>query len=252
MSFVEPLITKLESIGSLNDSDRALLEGLPIVSRGLDPQEHLLHQGDRPRSSVVVLSGTLARFQELPDGDRQVVSFHFKGEMPDLHSLFIGQMDHSLVAITECLVGMVPHDELRRIVRVSPTLTALLWRETLIDAAIFRQWITNNGRRGALAGTAHLLCELMLRAKSIGALTPDGAWPMPFTQQQLGDALGLSLVHINRTLKALREANIAAIERGLLRVLNWDELQQIAGFDPTYLHLRDSSVSGKMRVEFTR
>jgi len=189
----------------------------------------------------VVLAGVLARFQELPGGDRQVVSFHFKGEMPDLHSLFVGRMDHSLVAITECLLGLVPHDELRRAVRVSPTLTALLWRETLIDAAIFRQWITNNGRRGALAGTAHLLCELMIRAKSIRALTAEGAWPMPFTQQQLGDALGLSLVHINRTLKALREAHVAAIDRGLLRVMNWDELQRIAGFDPTYLHLKDFS-----------
>jgi len=243
MPFVDSLITKLDSIGTLNDKDRALLEALPIVSRRLTPQEHLLHQGDTPTSSVVVLTGVLARFQELPDGDRQVVSFHFKGEMPDLHSLFVGRMDHSLVGITECLVGMVPHEDLRRIVRASPTLTALLWRETLIDAAIFRQWITNNGRRGALAGTAHLLCELMLRAKSIRALTPDGAWSMPFTQQQLGDALGLSLVHINRTLKTLRETNVAAIDRGVLRVLNWDELQRIAGFDPTYLHLKDVSAA---------
>ena len=245
MPFVDSLITKLESIGLLNDADRALLEALPIVSRRLNPQEHLLHQGDRSVTSIVVLSGVLARFQELPDGDRQVVSFHFKGEMPDLHSLFIGRMDHSLVAITECLVGLVPHEDLRRAIRASPTLTALLWRETLIDAAIFRQWITNNGRRGALAGTAHLLCELMLRAKSIRTLTPDGAWPMPFTQQQLGDALGLSLVHINRTLKSLREARIAAVDRGLLRILNWEELQRIAGFDPTYLHLKDTPVSNK-------
>ena len=243
MPFVESLITKLNSIGTLNETDRALLESLPVTSRRLAPQEHLLHQGDRPTTSVVVLSGVLARFQELPNGDRQVVSFHFKGEIPDLHSLFIGKMDHSLVAITECLVGLVPHEDLRRAVRVSPTLTALLWRETLIDASIFRQWITNNGRRGALAGTAHLLCEFMVRAKSIGTLNSDGAWPMPFTQQQLGDALGLSLVHINRTLKALREAHVVALDRGLLRILNWNELQTIAGFDPTYLHLKDTPVS---------
>lgn len=238
MPFIEPLITKLESIGTVSNEDRALLDSLPIVSRRLAPQEYLLHQGDRPTHSAVVLEGVMARFQELSDGDRQVVSFHLRGDAPDLHTLFIKRMDHSLVAITDCLVGLMAHTELRRLIAASTTLTALLWRATLIDAAVFRQWITNNGRRGALAGTAHLLCELMVRARAIGDLTADGAWRMPFTQQQLGDALGLSLVHINRTLKVLREANIAVIERGYLRTLDWDKLQTLAGFDPTYLHLK--------------
>lgn len=238
MSLVEPLIAKLQSIGTLNDQDRALVETLTVTPRRLAAQEYLLHQGDVPTQSVIVLSGVTARFQELKDGDRQVVSFHLPGEMPDLHSLYIGHMDHSLVAITEAVVGQVAHDDLRRVIRESPTLMGLLWRETLIDAAIFRQWITNNGRRGAMAGTAHLLCELITRARSIGALRPDGTWPMPFTQQQLGDALGLSLVHINRTLKALREDNVAAIERGVLRVIDWERLARTAGFDPTYLHLK--------------
>ena len=238
MAFVEALITRLESIGTLSDSDRALVETLPITPRRLAPQEYLLHQGDQPSTSALVLNGVLARFQELPDGDRQVVSFSLPGEIPDLHSLFIRHMDHSLVAITEAVVGLIPHDDIRRVIRGSATLMGLFWRETLIDAAVFRQWIANNGRRGALGGTAHLLCELMLRARAIGALRPDGGWPMPFTQQQLGDALGLSLVHINRTLKALREDNVAVIERGVLRVLDWDRLVRVAGFDPTYLHLK--------------
>lgn len=238
MPFVDPLITRLQSIGTLSDKDRALLESLPVVSRRLAGQEYLLHQGDKPTSSAILLEGVLARFQELSDGDRQVVSFHLRGEIPDLHSLFIDRMDHSLVAINDSLVGLVPHEELRRVIPGSGSLAALLWRASLIDAAIFRQWITNNGRRGALGGTAHLLCELMVRAKAIGDLTREGAWRIPFTQQQLGDALGLSLVHINRTLKALRESNVAVIERGMLRILNWDELQRLAGFDPTYLHLK--------------
>jgi len=238
MPFVEPLITKLKSIGTLSEQDRALVDSLPIVSRRLAPQEYLLHQGDHPTNSAVVLEGVMARFQELTDGDRQVVSFHLRGDIPDLHTLFIKRMDHSLVGITECLVGLLPHADLRRVVAASPSLMALLWRATLIDAAVFRQWITNNGRRGALAGTAHLLCELIVRARAIGDLAADGAWRMPFTQQQLGDALGLSLVHTNRTLKMLREADAAVIERGHLRVLDWTKLQKIAGFDPTYLHLK--------------
>jgi len=238
MAFVEPLLTRLQSIGGLSDTDRRLVETLPITPKRLAPQEYLLHQGDRPSSSAVVLSGVLARFQELPDGDRQVVSFNLPGEIPDLHSLFINRMDHSLVAITEAVVGLMPHDDIERVMETSPTLMKLFWRETLIDAAVFRQWIANNGRRGALGGTAHLLCELMLRARAIGGLRPDGGWPMPLTQQQLGDALGLSLVHINRTLKTLREDNAAVIERGILRVLDWDKLTKIAGFDPAYLHLR--------------
>lgn len=238
MPFVEPLIARLKSIGTLSDQDRALVDSLPIVSRRLAPQEYLLHQGDHPTNSAVVLEGVMARFQELADGDRQVVSFHLRGDIPDLHTLFINRMDHSLVGVTDCLVGLLPHSDLRRVVAASPSLMGLLWRATLIDAAVFRQWITNNGRRGALAGTAHLLCELIVRARAIGDLTADGAWRMPFTQQQLGDALGLSLVHTNRTLKTLRETDAAVVERGYLRILDWTKLQKIAGFDPTYLHLK--------------
>ncbi len=243
MPLVDPLITKLSSIGTLSDQDRALLATLSVLPKRLAPQENVIRQGDKPTTSVILLSGVLARFQELPEGNRQVVSIHFPGEMPDLHSIYIGEMDHSLVAINESVVGLVPHDDLHRVVNASAALTALLWKETLIDAAIFRQWITNNGRRGALAGTAHLLCEMVVRARSIRNLNPDGTLRMPFTQQQLGDALGLSLVHINRTLKTLREANVATIERGQLRVLNWDELKRIAGFDPVYLHLKDAALS---------
>jgi CRP-like cAMP-binding protein len=240
MSLLDPLVAKLASIGSLSATDRDLLLALPIVSRLVAANQPVVHQGDKPKTSVLIVSGMLARYQELTDGGRQLVSFHLTGEMPDLHTLYIRTMDHSLVALKDSVIGHVPHDAIHAAVRASGSLTALLWRSTLIDAAIFRQWMTNNGRRGPVAGTAHLLCEIMLRSRTAGNVDKDGACEMPFNQQQLADALGISLVHANRTLKALKERGTAVIERGRLRVMDWDALRAAAGFDPTYLHLQDA------------
>ncbi|MDO9411142.1 MAG: Crp/Fnr family transcriptional regulator [Pseudolabrys sp.] len=241
MSLLDPLIAKLGSIGHLSESDRNLLAALPITVRNVGANQPVVHQGDLPKSSILVISGILSRFQELTDGGRQLVSFHLTGEMPDLHTLYIRKMDHSLVALKDSVIGHVPHDAIHAAVSASSSLMALLWRATLIDAAIFRQWMTNNGRRGPAAGTAHLLCEIALRSKVAGGLYADGACDMPFNQQQLADALGISLVHANRTLKSLKERGIALIERGRLRVLDWEALQTAAGFDPTYLHLKADS-----------
>ena len=230
-------IARLQAIEGLSENERRRIAALPSTLRQVADGEIVLRQGEAASRCVFVVSGFL--YQARIVGDRsQILAFHVPGDMPCLHTLLVSPMDADLVGLGPTIVGTVAHSQLRQLLDDSHHLTRAFWRETLIDAAIFRQWITNNGRRGATAGTAHLLCELMVRARSTGALRADGSWAMPFTQQQLGDALGLSLVHINRTLKALREANVAVIERGILRVLNWDELKRIAGFDPTYLHLK--------------
>jgi len=238
MSLTDVLVRKLESIADLSPADRALVQTLPVTAKRLSAGEDLIRQGENPMQSVLLIKGVLARYQELPDGARQTVSFHFSGEIPDLHTLYIGRMDHSLGAISDSIVGLIPHGDLMRVIAASPSLTAILWRETLIDAAIFRQWITNNGRRGALAGTAHLICEFMTRVGAVGELEPDGSWLIPFTQTELSEALGISLVHLNRTLRTLRAQGLVTIERGRLTIGNWEGLRQVAGFDAGYLHLR--------------
>lgn len=145
-------------------------------------------------------------------------------------------MDHSVAALTRCRFALVPHDVLMRVTEKSPHLTRLLWLSTLIDASIHRQWIVAMGRRSAAGRLAHLICELVYRL-SVFELADRASVPMPLTQSDLSDALGLSLVHVNRTLRELRDAGIASWKDGSIAIHDWDKLVEVAEFNPVYLHL---------------
>ena len=137
------------------------------------------------------------------EGKRQILSFHISGDIPDLQSLHLSVMDHSLGTLIPCKLAFIQHDDLRSLMRNHPRLGDLFWRDTLIDAAVFRQWVVNVGRRQALARMAHLLCELLVRLRAV-ELVEDHAFDLPVTQAELADALGISNVHVNRVLQDLR------------------------------------------------
>jgi CRP-like cAMP-binding protein len=181
-----------------------------------------------------MLDGMTARYKVSADGKRQIMSFHIQGDIPDLQSLFIDVMDHSLAALVDSTVLTIPHDKMLELVSSHPRIAHLLWRETLIDAALFREWIVMRDRP-AYVRIAHLLCEQFLRMKAVG-LTTDNSCPLPLTQAQIGDALGLSNVHVNRTLQELRAENLLEWEDGVLTVKDWKGLKRAGEFDPIYLH----------------
>jgi CRP-like cAMP-binding protein len=116
-----------------------------------------------------------------------------------------------------------------------PTIGFAVWRETLIDAAIFRESITNNSSRHGAARIAHFFCEQFHRAKLAG-LAEGNACPLPLTQTQLGEMLGMSLVSINRHLKALRHTKTADHRAGKVHFRSWPKLASLGEFDPGYLH----------------
>jgi CRP-like cAMP-binding protein len=185
----------------------------------------------------VLLSGVLFRFKIIADGQRQIISLHFAGDMPDLQTLFLEEMDHNLCAAGPAVIASVSHKQLEALFVENPHIGMLLWRDTLIDSAIFREWITNTGRRQAYARTAHLLCEIAVRGRAASS----GAREMslPLTQQHFADALGLSIVHVNRVLQDLRAQNLIRIGNGKFEVLDWNGLSEAGDFDPRYLHLRE-------------
>ncbi len=184
-----------------------------------------------------MLTGLLCRYKIVAGGKRQIVAFHTPGDMPDLHSLHVKVMDHNLGAIAASQIFIVPHERMRAVIHSVPSLGELLWRDTLIDAAIFREWTVNVGRRSAYTRIAHLLCEVLLRMRAVG-LTDGDSCDLPVTQEDIGDATGLSNVHVNRSLQDLRGDSLIEIGRGALKVLSWERLAEAAEFDSTYLHLR--------------
>ena len=145
-------------------------------------------------------------------------------------------MDHSLSTLIPCKLAFIQHDDLRNLMRKHPRLADLFWRDTLIDAAVFRQWVVNVGRRQAPARMAHVLCELLVRLRAV-ELVEDHAFDLPVTQGELADALGITPVHVNRVLQDLREQGLIALQGKTLKVLDWEELKTAGEFDPTYLHL---------------
>ncbi len=150
-------------------------------------------------------------------------------------SLHLKTMDHTVGTITACKLGFIQHEHMRAILWQQPRLADVLWRDTLIDGAIFREWMLGIGRRDAKTRIAHLFCEMVMRLRAVG-LEQESTVPLPITQAEIGDALGLSTVHVNRTVQVLRRDNLLEWDLGVLTVLDWDGLKHTGEFDPTYLH----------------
>ncbi|KQT57113.1 Crp/Fnr family transcriptional regulator [Methylobacterium sp. Leaf456] len=237
---VQPLIRRLKSTAEPSDEVIRALSELPFTLKSYEPGQDIIRDGDRPGHCAALVEGWLCRFKLLPGGGRQIIAFHVAGDMPDLQSLHLGVMDHSLAAVTPCTVAMIPHEALRDQTARLPDLAAVLWRETMIDAALFRGWVTAMGRRSAYGRTAHLFCELHLRQRAVG-LAESRHSPMPLRQTDLADAMGLTSVHITRTLGALRRAGLITLQNRTLTIHDWDGLCAAAEFDPSYLHLGEAA-----------
>ena len=186
--------------------------------------------------SSVILEGLSSREKILKNGARQITAFHLAGDFCDLHTYVLKTLPDSVVAMSACKVAIVPHSQLDKIFRESYHIARLCWASTLIDASVFRQWIVSIGRRSVTARLAHLFCELYLRFKMVG-LAKDMSYPLPATQTDLSDVLGLSLVHTNRTCAKLRSEGLATFSRQTVTIHDWDKLQRLAEFNPEYLRL---------------
>lgn len=242
----EILARHLMSFGDLPAADRAVLAELKAEVRELPRFTNVLRAGDRPVKVVVVLSGLLYRYGVGPEGGRQIHSFYLPSEAPSLETLYIDYMDNNLGAVVHSEVGLISHDQLYRLIDERPEIRKLLWRQTLVQAAIFRAWLARNSSMPAHASLAHLFCELFTRAKAAGLATDDSC-ALPLTQELVADALGLTPVHTNRTLQALRETGVVEWRSGRLTVRNWSKLSEIARFDPQYLHLRSTPEAQRKR-----
>jgi CRP-like cAMP-binding protein len=196
------LMNKLARDCDLSQVELDAVLALPFNVRSYRANTEIVREGDRPSQCCYVVDGFLFRHKFIREGDRQIMSFHFKGDIPDLHSIYLARADHYLGTLTQATVAFIGHGVIRALMVEHPRLAACLWRETLIDAAIFREWIINIGRRQAPGRIAHVLCEQAVRLKQVG-LGDETGFPSFITQTQLGDATGLSVVHVNRTLQHL-------------------------------------------------
>jgi len=232
-----PLIRQLESTGDLSDKDRNALRTLPLRIRTLAERRDIFREGSQPTESCLVLDGILCRYKMLSNGRRQILSFHFAGDMPDLQSLYLNAMDHSLASITTARIALVSHDAVLSLIHAHPGVSDALARHAMIDASIFREWIANVGRRTSIERVAHVICECFVRMRALGVAQLSD-FELPLTQSELADATGLSNVHVNRTMKEIRRLKLVETNGSVHGIRDWELLQEAADFDPAYLHLR--------------
>jgi CRP-like cAMP-binding protein len=233
---IEPLLRRLRVSTTLHKEDEQAIRNLPITLKRVGGGDRIVSYGDRPSSCCLVVDGFVLRSKVVGGGNRQILAFHQPGDIPDLQSLYLNVMDHDVSALGDALLGFVPHSSLDDLIRRRPNVTKALWRDTLTDAAIFREWICNVGQRPASSRLAHLIIEIYTRLKAIGRA--EGlTFAFPATQALLAEAIGTSSVHANRAIQSLRSERLLEFERGKIKIVDERKLRKLADFDALYLHL---------------
>lgn len=219
----------------LPEEERAI-RGAVAETRNFRADQILVRSGELLNSSIVLLDGWLARSKDLAGGERQVTELHVAGDFADLHGFTLKRLDHDVLSLSDCVVGVVPHERLQEITQTYPRLARIYWFSTNVDAAITRELALSLGQRSALARMAHLFCELYIRLNMVGRSRSDG-FEFPLTQRELAECLGLTVVHANRTIQELRRRGLVEVANKRVTILNRPGLEGVAEFDPTYLYL---------------
>ena len=212
--------------------DRAASERV----RSFGPRVDIAREGDRPRDVHMILAGWACRYKQLEDGRRQIVSFFLPGDICDLNIFILREMDHSIGTITSVTVADLSREFFDEISSGFPRIATAFWWESLVNAAIQREWTMSLGQRTAAERMSHLLCEIFLRLRLAG-LTREDSCDFPLTQSDLADATGLSKVHVNRTLQELRSAELIVLKGKSLTIPNLERLMNEGLFNANYLHM---------------
>lgn len=233
---LELMVRKLGTHAALTDADRQALAGLPHTIRTYEAGTFLAREGEAANEHIVLLSGYTFRHKTTCFGGRQIVSMQLPGETIACSSLFFDATDHSTQALTAIRAAVIPRLAFRDLVRSSAAISHALLMMALIEAAIGNEWLLNIGRREAKARVAHFLCEFAARVDAAGLATGE-QYELPFTQEQMGDALGLTSVHVNRTLKALRESEFIEQIGRKMSFPDRKALARVADFSGDYLRV---------------
>lgn len=232
-----PLIRKLTSAGGLTEDDRQALDALCGTSRQVETKQDIISQGDPPSDVHLVLDGFACRYKVLPDGGRQIVAVMVPGDFCDLHVAILGEMDHGITTLSPCTIVDIPVATVQDLTENHRRIARTLWWATLVDEAILREWLVNLGQREAAERLSHFFCEMLMRLQLVGYVD-ENSYNLPLRQHDLADLLGLTSVHVNRTIQYLRAEGLITLKQYRLTIPDLTRLKAFCNFDPTYLHQR--------------
>lgn len=230
-----PLARRWSKRAPLTHEDREAVLSLPFRRETFGKDAYLVREGQHSGECTLMLRGFAYRQKLLRDGGRQIINFLLPSDFVDLQASVLGTADHNVQSLNRSEAAIIPRTALVELSEARPAVRLAMWIDTLIDGAIVREWVVNVGRRDSRARIAHLLCEIAVRLQGAGAAGGD-MFDFPVTQEQLADATGLTAVHTNRTLQALRRDGLIQLNSGSLKVLDWQGLREAGDFDELYLH----------------
>jgi len=229
-------LRRLSRYANLSGEERSWLSDSFSARQVLAPRSEVIAADHPLRALIAILDGFACRFQVLPNGRRQITAFLLPGDICDFRFLVSEPAETGIVSLQPTTIAVVDQERVVSLCERFPRITRALLKASAVDDAIARQWLTSVGQRSALQRTAHLFCELLVRLRAVG-LARDLSYDLPATQAELGDALGLSAIHMNRTIQQLRKQNVISYTQGRLTVLDPPMLAQLALFDHSYLRL---------------
>jgi CRP-like cAMP-binding protein len=233
---IDRFLMKMRARDEISPEEEKALRESVSEERDLPSDRIFIQAGQELSVCTLLIDGLMCRYKDLAGGQRQIAELHVAGDFADLHSFTLKRLDHNVLTLTPCRIAVVPHERITDITERLPHLTRVLWFATNLDAAIHREWELSLGRRSALARVAHLFCELQVRLGIVG-LADETGYDLRLTQTDIAECLGLTSVHVNRTLKELRESGLVEFRNWRVRILDRAELERVAEFAPDYLYL---------------
>jgi CRP-like cAMP-binding protein len=232
------LARKLECFQPLSQADRDFLDGLITNVREVPARTDIIGEGERPHDVHLIMDGFACRYKISAEGSRHIMAYLLPGDFCDLHVALLKEMDHSISSLSKCRVVEIPPNRIEDMLNRPAIARALYWA-TLVDEGTLREWLVTLATRDAPESLAHLFCELLLRMRAVGLAQGD-SFELPITQEELADTAGLSPVHVNRSLQALRAHGLLELKNKRLVILDHRRLVEYSGFNPNYLHLTEA------------
>jgi len=224
------IVGQFEQFADLNNKERLLLQALEKDIRDFPADTALVRDGRHASQFFTLKSGWACAIRELVDGQRQVLDIFLPGQIMGLRDIGFDRSLTELRTITRVSACPFPRQRLTKIFDHAPRLTDLFFLILARDHSMLVERIINIGRRNAAERLAHFLVEMNVRLN-----VATDTFQLPLKQSIIGDALGLSTVHVSRTFGYLRRQGLIETQRGRIRICDLDRLIDLAGFDRTYL-----------------
>ena len=224
----DPFLTRLMREGA-SEIDLAFIAENYRNVVNVEAQSDISGRGASAKQIHVLLDGWACKYRLMADGRRQILRIHLPGEICDLDKICRDDVSFGVLALSECRIATISLDWIKKAIEDRPAIRDLLWSLTVFESVAMTEQVVSLGRRSARERTAYLLCDLLQRLQALGQ-ADDGSFRLPLTQVDMGDHLGLSTVHVNRTLQDLKSERLIQNGGRTYRICDREGLERLGQF----------------------